>query len=114
MKWKIVYYKTTSGKFPVKELIDKLNEKAQAKVSNTFDLLVEFGTKLGLPHSKKVMGTSLWELRILGEKALRFFYIAKVGKEFLILHAFVKKQQKTPKKEIKTAISRLNEYQRRS
>lgn len=57
--WKIEYYKTTSGKSPVKEFIDKLEAKARTKVSDTFDLLKEFGINLSLPHTKKVAGTSL-------------------------------------------------------
>ena len=62
---------------------------------------------------KKVAGTSLWELRILGEKSLRFFYIAKTGRAFLLLHGFTKKKQKTAKKEIKIALGRLRDCQKR-
>lgn len=113
MSWKIKYYSTSSNRTPVYEFINKLNEKSQAKIYNTFELLVEFGTKLGLPHTKKITNTPLWELRILGEKSLRFFYVAIVGKSFLMLHGFNKKSQKTPKKEIKTALSRLKDYKER-
>lgn len=109
--WRIIYYKTPAGRFPVKEFIDNLDEKSQARVHNTLELLTEFGVKLGLPHAKKVTGTPLWELRILGEKSLRFFYVAKVGKEFLLLHGFVKKTQKAPRKEIKIALGRLRDYE---
>jgi len=112
--WKIDYYETSSGRTPVKEFIDKLAEKPQAKVYNTLELLTEFGPRLGLPHAKKVKSTPLWELRVLGEKSLRFFYIAKVGKSFLLLHGFTKKRQKTPKKEIKTALKRLRDYESRN
>ncbi len=114
MFWKIDYYKTCSGKIPVKKLIDSLSLKSQAKVYNTLELLGEFGPQLKLPHSKKVINTPLWELRVLGEKSLRFFYITKVGKSFLLLHGFIKKSQKTPKKEIKTALNRLNDYETRN
>ena len=112
-KWKIDYYSTSSGTTPIKKFIDNLSEKYQAKVYNTFELLAEFGTRLRLPHAKKIVNTPLWELRVLGEKSLRFFYIAKIRKSFLLLHGFIKKQQKTPKKEIKTALSRLKDYQNR-
>lgn len=114
MSWKIYYYKTSSGKIPVKKLIDNLPLKSQTKVFNTLELLAEFGPRLGSPHAKKVTNTSLWELRILGEKSLRFFYVAKVGKSFLLLHGFIKKRQKTPKKEIKTALKRLSDYESRN
>lgn len=110
-EWRIDYYETASNKFPVKDFIDKLPIKSQTKVYNTLELLTEFGLRLGLPHAKKVTGTQLWELRILGEKSSRFFYIAKAGKSFLLLHSFNKKSQKTPQKEIKTALARLRDYQ---
>lgn len=114
MAWKIDYYQTFSGKCPVYDFIEKLPEKTQARVYNTFELLVEFGPQLRSPHTKKVSHTSLWELRVLGKKSLRFFYIAKVNKSFLLLHAFTKKSQKTPKKEITIALKRLKDYRARN
>jgi phage-related protein len=111
--WEIGYYTTSSGREPVKEFIEDLADKPRSKVYNTLELLTEFGTGLGLPHAKKVIDTPLWELRILGEKSLRFFYIAKVGQTFLLLHGFTKKRQKTPNKEIKVAMGRLKEYKNR-
>jgi phage-related protein len=87
-----------------------LRPNAQAKISNTFDLLLEFGIRLGLPHVKKVVNTNLWELRIVGGDNIRIFYVASSGKKFLLLHGFVKKTQKTNKNELKTAIFRLKEF----
>ena len=108
--WKIIYYKNTQGRFPVFDFIENLDEKAKAKISNTLDLLKEFGIRLGLPHVKKVTGTVLWELRILGSDSIRIFYIAVTGKSFLLLHGFKKKKQKTDTKEIKIAAERLRNY----
>jgi hypothetical protein len=70
MSWKIIYFKTSSGKFPVKKFIDNLEEIPKARVYNTIELLVEFGVKIGSPHAKKVTNIPLWELRILGEKSI--------------------------------------------
>ena len=113
-KWKIEYYKTVSKKSPVRDFIDGLTSKAQTKVANTFDLLKELGINLGLPHVKKLTGTSLWELRILGQDSVRIFYVTQTGKMFLLLHGFQKKKQKTDKKEIDIALKRLAEYQLRN
>lgn len=87
-----------------------MSPNAQAKISNTFDLLLEFGIRLGLPHVKKVVNTNLWELRIVGGDNIRIFYVASSGKKFLLLHGFVKKTQKTNKNELKTAIFRLKKF----
>ncbi len=103
-----------SGESPVYAFIESLPDKTQSKLINTFDLLTEFGIQLRKPHAKKVAGTPLWELRILGEENIRIFYIAVTSATFLLLHGFKKKKQKTPQKEIKTALKRLEGYQKRS
>ena len=108
--WKIEYYKTVSKRSPVEEFILELDVNTQNKIVDVLILLKEFGITLGLPHVKKVAGTSLWELRILGSDNIRFFYISRTGKTFLVLHGFQKKKQKTDKKEILLALKRLTEY----
>lgn len=111
--WQIRLYKSPNGEVPVQLFIDSLEIKAQAKVRNTIKLLQEFGIRLGLPHAKKLTGTNIWELRILGSDNLRIIYVALTGRKFVLLHGFKKKRIKTPKKEIKIAKERLAEYQRR-
>src|SRR3989344_2457239 len=105
--WKVVLYKNPQGDTPVNEFIFSLEIKAQSKVRDTIKLLQEFGIRLGLPHVKKLTGTDLWELRILGSDSIRVLYIATSGKTFLLLHGFKKKKDKTPPKEIKVAEDRL-------
>ena len=112
-KWKIDYYDVPSGRKPVEEFIENLSERPRSRVYYTLELLAELGVNLGLPRAKKVTSTPLWELRILGENSLRFFYVAKVGQSFLLLHGFTKKKQKTPQKEIKIALERFKEYRKR-
>ena len=112
-KWIIVYYESSSGNVPVYDFVESLSPIAKSKILNTFDLLTEFGIRLSSPHVKKVTGTELWELRILGGDSIRIFYITASGKTFLFLHGFIKKSQKTPKKEIKTALLRLKDHKSR-
>lgn len=111
--WNIIYYESSGGDIPAYNFIESLTPIAKSKVSNTLDLLTEYGIKLGLPHVKKVIGTELWELRILGGDSVRLFYIATSRKTFLLVHGFIKKSQKVPKKEIKIAVARLKEYRSR-
>ncbi|HCS78130.1 TPA: type II toxin-antitoxin system RelE/ParE family toxin [Patescibacteria group bacterium] len=111
--WKIKYYAPLNSTSPVYEFIESLSEIAQSKIYQTFELLIEYNVLLRGPHVKKVIGTALWELRILGADSIRIFYIAIEGSTFLLLHGFKKKQQKTPQKEIQTAIKRLAEYRSR-
>lgn len=112
-KWKIKVYESPSGEKYVEIFIKSLDEKAQLKVSKTLDLMEEFGLEGASPHVKKLTGTLLWELRIVGSDSIRILYITITGKTFLLLHGFKKKSQKTPPKEIATAKKRLNEYRSR-
>lgn len=112
-KWEIIYYETSQGSSPVFEFIQNLNPKIKSKVIGAMDLLKQLGTLVGPPHSKKVTGTTLWELRILGSDNIRIFYVAVINRKFLLLHAFQKKKQKTDIKEIKTANDRLNDFKSR-
>lgn len=108
-------YKATQGTTPVYDFINTLDEKVKAKIIDTIDMLEEFGIRLGgLPHAKKLSGTPLWELHVVGSGNIRIFYITIVNKTFLLLHGFQKKKQKTDKKEIKTALKRLMEHQLRN
>lgn len=112
-KWKIKAYESLSGDMPVEKFVKSLDGKARLKVSRTLDLLAEFGLEGAYPHVKKLTGTSLWELRMLGGDSIRILYITVTGKIFLLLHGFKKKSQKTPPGEIAVAQKRLNEYRSR-
>lgn len=112
-KWKVLVYESLSGDKPVEEFIKALEEKTRLKVGRMFDLLKDFGLEGVYPHVKKLTGTSLWELRILGADSIRIFYVTITGKVFLLLHGFKKKTQKTPGKEIMIAQKRLDEYRSR-
>jgi len=108
--WKVLYYETSSGKSPIFEFIQSFEMKTRAKITSTIDLLIEHGINLGLPYSKKLVGSDLWEIRILGTNNIRIFYVAIINRQFLLLHGFKKKKQKTDKREIDLAEKRLDEY----
>ena len=112
-RWDIQLYESLTGDQPVEKFILSLDIKAQDKITRTFDHLEEFGQNLGSPHMKKLTGTNLWELRILGGDSIRIFYVTVTGKTFLLLHGFKKKTQKTPQREIRIAEKRLHEYKTR-
>jgi phage-related protein len=62
-----------------------------------------------LPHSRS-LGESLFELRPRGKSGIgRAFYCFLVGKRVVIVHAFVKKTQQTPDKDLKLARKRAKE-----
>lgn len=112
-EWKVYLYKSPQGDIPVNEFILSLEPKTESKVRGVIRLLKTFGINIGSPHVKKLIGTDLWELRIVGADSIRILYITITGRAFLLLHGFKKKKDKTPLKEIKIALDRLTEYRSR-
>ena len=53
---------------------------------------------------------SLWEMRLIGRDGIaRAFYVTATGKRVIVLRAFRKKTQKTPRSEIELALKRAKE-----
>jgi len=68
-----------------------------------------YGPDLGMPHSR-LMGDGLFELRLKAAEGIaRVFFCTVAGRQIVVLHHFVKKSEKTPKKELKIARNRMKE-----
>lgn len=75
---------------------------------------VEFSFPIGLSLCRSLSGyKDLWEIRskITGGKIARVIFYISNG-EMILLHGFIKKSQKTPKKEIDLAVKRQKEHQK--
>lgn len=107
---KVIYYTTASGDIPFDKFLDSLSEKQQRKILRVIANVKTYGLTSAIPHIKKLTGTPLWEIRILGQDNIRVFYATLVEDLIIILHGFSKKSQKTPSKEIQTALDRLKEW----
>jgi phage-related protein len=80
-----------------------------ANFLHILELIEEFGPALGKPHTAP-MGSGLFEIRARGKEGIgRALFCAVKGKEIIILHSFVKKAQRTPKKELEKARRKLKE-----
>jgi phage-related protein len=90
----------------VNQFIESLEGHTIAKVFRMINLLEVFGYSLAFPHSKKI-DKSLFELRIRGQQEVRIFYTFHSNSAYL-LHGFVKKDQKIPRRELQTALGKLN------
>lgn len=107
-KWEIETYSTSGGQEVVEAFIKKLQPSTKAKLTRLLDLLSQFGVDLSMPHAKP-MGKGLYELRVRGKQEVRIFYVFVKGSTIFLLHAFQKKTQETPKKELDIAFSRQHE-----
>jgi phage-related protein len=82
-----------------------------ADYARLVELLAEYGPSLRLPHSR-AFGDGLFELRPRGRAGIgRAFYCFMLGKRVTVLHAFIKKTQQTPDRDLTLARKRLKEVQ---
>jgi phage-related protein len=110
MNWTIEYYRDSKGKEPVKQFIDALPGKAQAQVIGKIELLAKYGVLLKEPYTRHIKG-KIWELRTIVTKGYsRIFYFSYTGRRFVLLHAFLKKTDKTPPAEIDIAEKRMQDF----
>ena len=94
------------------EFIDQVDTKMKAKILRTIDLLEELGPFLPQPHSKKLSGHDLHELRVKqGSDIVRMFYFHEKGKIYVITSGYSKKTNKTSQKEIDKALKLKSLYQ---
>jgi phage-related protein len=80
-----------------------------ADYARLVELLIEFGPDLRMPHSR-TMGGGLFELRPRGREGIgRALYCFVVGQRVVVLHAFVKKSQAAPQRDLDIARRRMKE-----
>jgi phage-related protein len=104
MKWAIEFFNDT-----VEADTLSLPAKILAKMLHIFEMIEEHGPNLGKPYTD-AFGNGLFEVRAKGAEGIgRSFFCYASGKKIIILHSFVKKTQKTSKKEIEIAIKRKKE-----
>ena len=61
------------------------------------------------PHVKHLRGP-LWEMRLKGKDGIaRAAYVTATGRRVIVVHVFVKKTQRTPRREIELALKRAEE-----
>lgn len=117
--YKIDFYEDKNGKSDVEEYIKALRKKAATskesrinfnKIVAYLDMLEEMGTRIGEPVTKHLDG-EIWELRPLRNRILYAYY---KDNGFIILHHFIKRTRKTPKREIEQAKRNLREFLERN
>ena len=116
IKYNVLFYRNEQGEEPVRdylnELVKKKDKDSRIKLNKIRDyvkILRIYGTRAGEPYVKHIEG-DIWELRPLRD---RIFFVAWINNSFVLLHQFMKKTQKTPKREIKQAQKEYADLQKR-
>jgi phage-related protein len=108
---KIRYYQTAGGRSPVEEFLLALPEETRSEVVDAL-VLLEGGHTLGMPLSRSLSGIrpGLHELRIRDRAGqVRVIYYIKRGDAIYLVHAFRKKTQTIPRRELDIIHKRLKE-----
>jgi len=86
-----------------------LPPKILAKMLHIFELIEMAGAQLGEPYTKP-LNEGLFEVRAKAKEGIgRSIYCYQKGQKIIILHSFVKKDQKTPKRDLEIALKRKKE-----
>ena len=82
----------------------------KARFARIVDLIEGHGLeRVGEPHLKHLEG-KLWEMRMKGRDGIaRSLYVTASGRRVVVLRTFVKKTQKTPRREMALALERAKE-----
>ena len=102
--YKVKFYENNNTQEnPVLNYIEKLRAKEQQKILKHIEVLRENDGYLDEPYARHIKG-KIRELRIgFSHNKHRIFYFILTGRKIILLHAFLKKTQKTPMSEIKSA-----------
>jgi phage-related protein len=100
------FYRSDSGREPVREWLKSL-DLADRKVIGEDIKDVEFSWPIGMPLVRS-LGNTLWEVRSsLPRGRIARVLFCVVEEQMVLLHAFIKKTQKTPKPDLDLALKRM-------
>ena|SRR5437016_12662204 len=106
MEWQIVYYSEQ-----LQQAIRDLPANLRARYVHLVERMAAFGPDLGMPHTR-AFGKGLFELRMKAKEGIgRVFFCTLPARRIMMLHAFVKKSEKTPRNELRTARRRQKEVE---
>jgi len=104
VKWRVVFYSAV-----LQEQLLQLPAGFVARFLRYAERMEFYGPDLGMPHTR-AMGSGLFELRLKAADGIaRVFYCTLVGRRIVMLHQFIKKSEKTPRKELEIARKRMRE-----
>jgi len=87
--------------------IEALPSDMRARLAHVAFLIEQVGLEnVGEPHVKHIEG-KLWEMRLKGKSGIsRALYVTAAGRDVVIVRVFVKRTERTPRREIDLAMQR--------
>ncbi len=110
MDFKVEFYEMKNGQVPVADFLESLDRRMQAHALHMITLLAHNGNTLRPPDSR-YLTDGIFELRIRsGSDISRILYFFQIGQKIILTNGFIKKTQKTPRREIELARQYKNDY----
>ena len=118
-EFNVEFYENKDGEEPIKDFIENLKKSAATnkedktrvkKILTYIHSLEQYGTRAGYPYVKHIDG-DIWELRPFSDRIFFFYW---KDRTFILLHHFLKKTKKTPKREIEQAKRNMADHLERS
>jgi phage-related protein len=101
----VVFFLTAAGREPVRDWLVGLDRDSRREVGQGIKT-AQYGWPLGMPLIRK-LEPGLWEVRSHIPSGIARVMFAVEGQAMVLLHGFVKKSQRTPAADLKTARQRL-------
>ncbi len=106
---KVIFYTNEKGKSPVADMIEDISKVEKAKVLACLKSVEDLGLDSPRVQFRQIR-SKLWEIKIRAlDSSYRIFYVIIKNNRFILLHAYKKKSQKAPVKEIDLAEKRMME-----
>lgn len=107
----VKFYRTDGGNEPVRDWLRNLDGDDKKIIGR--DILVVQMTFPNSPSILKPLGDSLWEIKSeLGSKRISRIIITTHNNQIVILHGFIKKTQKIPKRALDLAKKRKSVFKK--
>lgn len=108
-KLAVVFYRSESGREPVRDWLKRLKQVDKKIIGEDIKTL-QFGWPIGMPLVRS-LAEGIWEIRSsLSDKRIARILLFMDTNIIVLLNAFIKKTQKTPKVEIDIALKRKRQY----
>jgi len=105
MSWEVKFYQGVDNDIAI------MPNGIRQRMVRLLEMIEIKGPNLGEPHTK-AMGSGLFEVRAKSKEGIgRSLFCYQHGQTIVVLYAFVKKTQKTPKNIIELALKRKKELE---
>jgi phage-related protein len=105
MQWTVEYLNAV-----VEEEFEVLPRDLRARFEHIVALLQSGGVASLRSHHAKHLEGPLWEMRLQGrDRIARVIYVTEADRRIVVVRIFIKKTQKTPRREIELALRRVKE-----